>query len=95
MWPAKMVKKYQMGYILVFTRSIAPKVQKELALERAVHIHSLTHARAHTHTHTHTDIYRYLHFFIFVFVFMGWSLLPNALRPFKIYCAPPNLDIWT
>ena len=24
---------------------------------------------------------------------MGWSLLPNALRPFKIYCAPPNLGI--
>ena len=24
---------------------------------------------------------------------MGWSLLPNALRPFKIYCAPLNLGI--
>ena len=24
---------------------------------------------------------------------MVWSLLPNALRPFKIYCAPPNLGI--
>ena len=23
----------------------------------------------------------------------GWSLLPNALPPFKIYCAPPNLGI--
>ena len=23
----------------------------------------------------------------------GWSLLPNALRPFKIYCSPPNLGI--
>ena len=22
---------------------------------------------------------------------MGWSLLPNALRPFKIYCAPPSI----
>ena len=32
---------------------------------------------------------------VFVFVLMGWSLLPNALRPFKIYCAPPNLDIRT
>ena len=21
---------------------------------------------------------------------MGWSLLPNALRPFKIYCASPS-----
>ena len=26
-------------------------------------------------------------------VLMGWSLLPNALRPFKIYCALPNLGI--
>ena len=26
---------------------------------------------------------------------MGWSLLPNALRPSKIYCAPPNLGIRT
>ena len=24
---------------------------------------------------------------------MGWSLLPNALRPFKINCAPSNLGI--
>ena len=24
---------------------------------------------------------------------MGWSLLPNALRPFQIYCAAPNLGI--
>ena len=31
--------------------------------------------------------------FFFVFVLMGLSLLPNALRPFKIYCAPPNLGI--
>ena len=31
--------------------------------------------------------------FVFVFVLMGWSLLPNALRPFKIYCAPPKLRI--
>ena len=23
----------------------------------------------------------------------GWSLLPNALLPFQIYCAPPNLGI--
>ena len=22
---------------------------------------------------------------------MGWSLLPNALQPFKIYCASPSL----
>jgi hypothetical protein len=29
----------------------------------------------------------------FVFVLMGWSLLPNALRPTKIYYAPPNLGI--
>ena len=28
-----------------------------------------------------------------VFYLMGWSLLPNALRPFKIYCAPSNFDI--
>ena len=32
---------------------------------------------------------------IFVFVLMGWSLLPNALRNFQIYCAPPNLGIRT
>ena len=33
---------------------------------------------------------------LFVFAFLvGWSLLPNALRPFKIYCAPPNLGIRT
>jgi len=25
-------------------------------------------------------------------VLMGWSLLPNAQRPFKIYCAPLNLS---
>ena len=30
-----------------------------------------------------------------VFVLKGWSLLPNALWPFKIYCAPPNLGIRT
>ena len=28
-------------------------------------------------------------------VLKGWSMLPNALRPFQIYCAPPNLDIMT
>ena len=22
---------------------------------------------------------------------MGWSLLPNALRPFRIYCASPSI----
>ena len=22
---------------------------------------------------------------------MGWSLLPDALRPSKIYCAPPSI----
>ena len=22
---------------------------------------------------------------------MGWSLLPNALRPFKVYCASPYI----
>ena len=22
---------------------------------------------------------------------MGWSLLPNALQPFKIYCSPPPI----
>ena len=32
---------------------------------------------------------------LFVFVLMGWSLLPNAMRPFKIYYAPPNLVIRT
>ena len=26
-------------------------------------------------------------------VLMGRSLLPNPLRPFQIYCAPPNLGI--
>ena len=28
-------------------------------------------------------------------VLMGWSFPPKALRPFQIYCAPPNLDIRT
>ena len=37
--------------------------------------------------------YTGLVFFFFVFVLMGWLLLPNPLRPFKIYCAPPNLGI--
>ena len=32
---------------------------------------------------------------VFAFVLMGWSLLPNALQPFKIYCAPQNLGIRT
>ena len=26
---------------------------------------------------------------VFVFVLMGWSLLPDTLRPLKIYCASP------
>ena len=26
-------------------------------------------------------------------VLLGWSLLPNALGPFQIYCAPTNLGI--
>ena len=30
--------------------------------------------------------------FVFLFILMGWSLQPNALRPFQIYCAPPNLS---
>ena len=29
----------------------------------------------------------------FVFVLMGWLLLPNALRPFRIHCGPLNLSI--
>ena len=33
--------------------------------------------------------------FVFILVLMGWSLLPNVLRPFKIYCTPPNLGIRT
>ena len=32
---------------------------------------------------------------LYCIVLMGWSLLRNALRPFKIYCAPPNLGIRT
>ena len=32
-------------------------------------------------------------YFCICIVLMGWSLLPNAQRPFKIYCAPPNLGI--
>ena len=50
----------------------------------------------------------FLHFLLFQFfislqinifiinnciVLKGWSLLPNALWPFQIYCAPPNLGI--
>ena len=30
---------------------------------------------------------------LYSIVLMGWSLLPNALRPFQIYCAPPNLGV--
>ena len=30
---------------------------------------------------------------LYCIVLMGWSLLPNSLRPFQIYCAPLNLDI--
>jgi hypothetical protein len=40
-----------------------------------------------------TVFYKINVMFVFVFVLMGWSLLPNALRPFKIYCAPPNFGI--
>ena len=32
---------------------------------------------------------------VFLFVMMEWSLLPNAQRPFHIYCAPPNLGTRT
>ena len=31
--------------------------------------------------------------FVLVFVLMGWPLLPNALRTFRIHCAPPDLGI--
>ena len=31
--------------------------------------------------------------FVFVIVLMGWSLLPNAVRHFKMYCAPPIVGI--
>ena len=34
-------------------------------------------------------------YIIFIFDLMGCSLLPNALRPFKNYCASPNLGIRT
>ena len=30
---------------------------------------------------------------LYCIVLKGWSLLPNALRPFQIYCAPLNLGI--
>ena len=33
--------------------------------------------------------------FAFVFVLMGWSLLPNVLRPLQICCAPPKVGIRT
>ena len=32
-------------------------------------------------------------FVLYYTVLKGWSLLPNALRPFQIYCALPNLGI--
>ena len=28
-----------------------------------------------------------------LFVLMGWLFLPNALRPIKIYCVPPNFYV--
>jgi len=34
-------------------------------------------------------------FILYCIVLKGWSLLPNALRPFEIHCAPPNLGIRT
>ena len=57
-----------------------------------------------TYSHTHTQIIYFVSIFyvsicigtieVFRFFFlMGWSLLPNALRPFQIYYAPPNLGI--
>ena len=41
----------------------------------------------------HTWTYQVLELLFYCIVLMGWSLLPNALRPFKIYCASPNLAI--
>ena len=38
-----------------------------------------------------TYMYLQINCNVFVFVLMEWSLLPNELRPFKIYCAPPNI----
>ena len=32
---------------------------------------------------------------LYCIVLMGWSMLSNALRSFKIYCAPPDLGIRT
>ena len=32
---------------------------------------------------------------LYCIVLKGWSLLPNALRPFEIHCALPNLGIRT
>ena len=32
---------------------------------------------------------------LYCIVLKGWSLLPKALRPFQINCAPPNLGIGT
>ena len=32
---------------------------------------------------------------LYCIVLKGCSMLPNALRPFQIYCAPPNLGIRT
>ena len=32
---------------------------------------------------------------LYCIVLMGWSLRPNALRPFQIYYTPPNLNITT
>ena len=47
-----------------------------------------------TTVNSHKDNYIYKYYcIVFVFVLMGWSLLPNALRPFKIYCAPPKLAL--
>ena len=32
--------------------------------------------------------------YFYCIVLMGWSLLPNALDLFKIYCAPLNLGLF-
>ena len=44
-------------------------------------------------THDYHVTKQALELYCILFVLMGWSLLPNALRPFQIYWAPPNLGI--
>ena len=57
-------------------------------LHRLLQLKYPAHFAAITPSRAEVTILLYL-----VFVLVGWSLLPNALQPFQIYCDPPNSGI--